>query len=271
MAKYPRFRVREPITQISASGLNAAMQAIEDLEISVRGLEQIVRGPKKVNANPLPAVRVVVTKDPIEADMVLVVRAAKYQKSPPAPCEKSGQEINCHISWSGIEFEAYPEMGSRAIDYGDFFWNGEDDGFDDTTKFLWCWKMNDYWEVFKPAVAETSAVRFARLFDMPVTDSEVVSVVRVKRVGGLIVDDIPEGEAVEDHVEQIECFPGMTGFHFQPIYRADPAANPPNPTRKRQYVTLVFVLDRWIAIPEYRVFNAIPDPDVPFGGCPNGA
>lgn len=63
---------------------------------------------------------VVLTVKPIAVDLSLMVRKVRYTTSPPVEGVE-GPPILSGYEWDGDEFVAYPDFGSAAIDYAEFY------------------------------------------------------------------------------------------------------------------------------------------------------
>lgn len=257
MSEFPRVQSGKGLGQISAQRFNAMVARVEELTRKVRTLDQTTRaGAGNDRRHGTLQYPVVITKTPAADAKTVAVRRIGYQKNPPEPCVKDGAEINCHIVFVGIEFEAQPFYGKIVDDYKNMVWNGDAEGIDDTTRILTV-SFDTLWYLNWPN-EESSAVRFARLYELPADDAEVLKFIPVKRQAqGTFVDDLPAPPA--DQFISVECFPGMSGYHFLPLWRA--------PVTARQYAELIFVLDRWYAVPIYRGRNRVPTSTYPEGHC----
>ena len=249
----PRLQKGPLDQQLSAAEFNGAMQRLADLEDRAQELRALLQ---PVRPNPVPGTAtqtVVVVREPVSSDKELSVRAVRYITNPPEPCAESGGEVGCHIEWAGVEFAAFPEFGRTVMDYSEAFWNGEDTGFDDTTRFLIARRMDVYqWVVGLPS-NEVKVSQFAYVTN-PIINAPLVEVQPVKFDAELQVPAwVDDGPRVT-----IRVVPGFKGDHFVQIAAQSP----------RAYVRLDYIGGQWITSPEWRFGVRAFDVTTPRGECP---
>jgi hypothetical protein len=84
-----------------------------------RGGTTFGKGEREVHLTLARPKTVVIVKEPIASDETLTVREAGYTNIPPKGCIASGTPpiTTCYYAWYGVDFEVYPPLGKRAVDF----------------------------------------------------------------------------------------------------------------------------------------------------------
>lgn len=83
-------------------------QTASGIRASGRTLSPLLRSPDKT---------VQIVRKPVEGDLTLLAREARYATLPPKPCTGDGDTATCFYEWFGQAFEVFPPLGTKAIAY----------------------------------------------------------------------------------------------------------------------------------------------------------
>ncbi len=168
MNEYPNIRTGTRFGDTSAADWQKVMADLAQLKRMVFGDSNVQATPSGIRetARTLDQLlrfqprTVVITKKPVEGDKFLTVREAKYKELPPTPCTGSGASAACFYEWIGPEFEAYPPLGLKPIDFvGDENTTAVETPPKFDTKFHRIHREYDVWVLERPA-AGGSAITF---------------------------------------------------------------------------------------------------------------
>lgn len=142
-------------------------------------------GARKISPIHIPPKTIVIVKKPLAADVTLIVREAKYDRSPPKKCEGTAPNVTCFYEWFGSDFEVYPPLGKEAIDYeGDEFEGVAEDAHPPKldTVFHRCHREHNAWVLDLQAEGGGGGMRPA-LVVSAVAAAATIRVQPVKRSG----------------------------------------------------------------------------------------
>ena len=160
MNQYPDINAGDGFGSVSARQWRQLMEEHKALQRAVFGTSNVQRTASGIRENartlPSPSVipdkTVVIVRKPVEGDLDLRVREAKYVNLPPKPCTGDGESATCFYEWYGLDFDAYPPLGTKAVEFA-----GDENTADVsippklTTKFHRIHREHDVWVVERAA------------------------------------------------------------------------------------------------------------------------
>lgn len=215
---------------------------------------------------------IVIVRKPAAGDQTLLVREARHSNLPPKPCTGDGDAAVCFYEWFGTDFEVYPPLGKKPIDFdGDENTAGPTVAPKLTTKFHRCHREHDSWVLNPAATAATGGTSMV-LVHAPITSTglwvglDFIRVVHVKinpnNTGVFIsAEAAPLGYAI------VRCWPGTKDTDWQ--YYQSTTGTTPNftPTANAVYLTAKKINGTEYITPEVAILSASPDPALPAGDC----
>jgi hypothetical protein len=180
------------LSEISARTLEDMRQAAElvhnltvgpGLElVKAVGSLHVKLGPE-VAGQYVGTITAAIVRNPEPGELILWVRGVRYVDFPPRqdrPGCNDGQEPTCRYEWTGDDFEAYPDFGSRVEDYGPYVWTADGPPRLETP-FVRA-RYENVWIVERPA----DTMRHVIVRNIPDPDANFITVqdVRPNRVGG---------------------------------------------------------------------------------------
>jgi hypothetical protein len=229
-------------------------------------LPSIIRPPDRT---------VVIVRKPVEGDIGLLVREAKYTDPRPKPCTGDGDSATCFYTWYGPEFEAYPPLGLKPIAYdGDENTAAATTPPKLTTKFYRCHREHDTWLLDAPPASgggnDVCLVHgpLAGTQWLVTPDPDFIRVVHMKKNpayttgSGLpthIVNE-PTGNSV------VACWPG-TKQSFWRHYASTNQGFPPLPLSNAVYLETAMIGGVEYVTPVVAIATDTPNPALPAGDC----
>lgn len=239
---------------------------------------------------------IVIVRKPVDGDKTLLVREARYVNLPPKPCTGDGETATCFYEWYGTDFEVYPPMGKKCIDF---------DGDENTaaitvppkltTKFHRCHREHDAWVLNPPPGAGGGETDIC-LVHAPISVNglwvgfDFIRVVHVKPdplypgaghpipyISAESQTPIPNPAWTPTNglpptlpalgYSIVRCWPGTNDLLWQ--YYKSTTGTAPNftPTTNAVYLTTKTINGTEYIAPEVAIDTSLPDPALPAGDC----
>lgn len=179
-------------------------------------------GARKISPIHIPPKTIVIVKKPLAADVTLIVREAKYDRSPPKKCEGTAPNVTCFYEWFGSDFEVYPPLGKEAIDYeGDEFEGVAEDAHPPKldTVFHRCHREHSAWVLDLQAEGGAS-IAFVKIVDSVPPNSPSSKFLTVQPMK---VDDVEGSPTFGKWIarmmgtEVAEVWPNYVAGHYLPM------------------------------------------------------
>lgn len=218
---------------------------------------------------------VVIVAKPIEEDRTLKVREARYSTLAPKPCTGTGTSAICFYEWYGTEFDVYPPLGTKAVDFaGDENTEAVTVPPKLTTRFHRIHREHDVWVVEKAATGSTSDVclihagmsgtnwngSFVRVVHMKPNASGTAFISAESTV------PIPPATTALGY-SLVRCWPGTDGNFWQYLQSTTGSAPPFVPSATAVYVGTQTIRGVEYVAPIFPINMFAPSPSLPAGDC----